>query len=334
MSASQKSHLAMAENTQWAFPENLQPEQKDLDFDLDAALDSAVMIRSEIPDDAFTAQVLGTERLGNGMVIGDNGLVLTIGYLLTEAETLWLTTNRGAAVAGHPIAFDFATGFGLVQALGRLDAPPIRRGSASQLQEQSDVVVLGHGGRDHSLKAKIIAKREFAGYWEYLLDEALFTAPAHPQWGGSGLVASDGRLVGIGSLLVQEKIGEQTVQGNMFVPIDLLEPILADLLRQGSANRPVRPWLGVYFVESDGKLAVGGLAKGGPAEQSGVKRGDVVLAVAGQPVEGLAETLRCVWQLGAAGVTVPLKLGRRGAAVDVEVRSADRNDFLKRPRLH
>lgn len=324
----------MAETTQWAFPENLQPDPKDLDFDLETAFDSAVMIRSEIPEDAFTAQILGTERVGNGMVIGENGLILTIGYLITEAETLWLTTNRGAAVAGYPVAFDFATGFGLVQALGRLDAPPIRRGSAAQLREDSEVLVLGHGGRDHALKAKVIAKREFAGYWEYLLDEAIFTSPAHPQWGGSGLVARDGRLVGIGSLLVQEKVGENTVQGNMFVPVDLLEPILADLLRQGRAERPVRPWLGVYFVEAEGKLAVGGLAKGGPAEQAGLRRGDTVMAVAGQRVEGLADTLRKIWRLGAAGVSVPLTVGRRGATVQMEVRSADRSDFLKRPRLH
>jgi len=324
----------MAEITQWAFPEGLQPDPKEIDFDLESALDSAVLLRAEIPEDAFTAQILGTERVGNGMVIGENGLILTIGYLITEAEPLWITTNRGGAVAGYPIAFDFATGFGLVQPLGRLDAPPLRRGSASQVREDSDVVVLGHGGRDHTLKAKLIAKREFAGYWEYLLDEALFTAPAHPQWGGSGLLARDGRLIGIGSLLVQEKIGENSVQGNMFVPVDLLEPILDDMLRQGCSGRAPRPWLGVYFVESEGKLAVGGLARGGPAEQAGLRRGDTLVAVAGRRVEGLADALRGIWQLGSAGVTVPVSVGRRGGVMQLDIRSADRNDFLKRPRMH
>jgi len=324
----------MAELTQWAFPESLQPDPNKLDFDLEAALDSAVMVRAEIPDGAFTASVLGTERIGNGIVIREDGLILTIGYLVTEAESIWLTTNQGKAVPAHVVAFDFVTGFGLIQALDKLHSPAIRRGSASQINPSSEVIVLGHGGREHALKARVIAKREFAGYWEYLLEEALFTTPAHPQWGGSGLIAADGSLVGIGSLLVQEKVGENNVQGNMFVPVDAIEPILEDLLSQGRADRPSRPWLGVYFVESDGRMAVGGLAKGGPGEQAGLRPGDIISAVAGARVENLSDILRKVWRLGDAGVMVPITIERRGAPVRIDITSADRGDFLKRPRLH
>jgi S1-C subfamily serine protease len=324
----------MAETTQWAFPENLQPNPKDLDFDFESALASAVMIRSEIPEDAFTASILGTERVGNGVVIREDGLILTIGYLITEAETIWLTTNQGTAIKGHPLAYDFATGFGLVQALGRLKAPAIARGSATKCNPGSNVVIVGHGGREHALKAKVIAKREFAGYWEYLLDEAIFTAPAHPQWGGTALLGEDGRLLGIGSLLVQEKVEEQATQGNMFVPVDLLEPILDDLLRQGQANRPARPWLGVYLVDSEGKLGIGGLAKGGPADQAGLRAGDLITAVAGQEVSGLADLFRKLWRLGAAGVEIPLTIIRRGAVMQVRITSAERSDFLKKPKLH
>src|SRR6185312_4354321 len=190
------------------------------------------------------------------------------------------------------------------------------------------------GGRVHSLKAKIIAKREFAGYWEYVLDEALFTAPAHPQWGGAALLGEDGKLLAIGSLLVQEAVGGKTVDGNMFVPIDLLEPILADLAALGRTARAPRPWLGLYATELEGNLVVGGLAPGGPAEQAGIRLGDVLAEVAGERVAGLANFFRKVWSLGPAGTTVPLTVSRQGALSRLELRSADRNDFLKKPRLH
>src|SRR6184192_158020 len=239
----------MAEKSDWQFPVEMRPRPEDWRFDLDGALDAVVQLRAEIPDDAFTAQILGTERVGNGVVIRDDGLVLTIGYLITEASTIWLTSNKGAAVAGHPLAYDQATGFGLVQPLGKLAAPALPRGTAASCRVGDDVVVAGHGGRKHALKAKLIARREFAGYWEYVLDEALFTTPAHPHWSGAALISVGGRLLGIGSLMVQEELGGRTVQGNMTVPIDLLEPILEDLVKLGRARRPARPWLGLYATE-------------------------------------------------------------------------------------
>ncbi len=324
----------MAETTEWAFPENLQPRRDEVQFDLQSALDAVVMVHAEVPEDAFTASILGTERLGNGVVIREDGLILTIGYLVTEARTIWLTTNSGTVVEGHPLAYDFATGFGLVQPLGRLHAPSMRRGTAASVSEGDDVFLIGHGGRSHALKAKILDKREFAGYWEYVLDEAIFTAPAHPQWGGAALVGQDGRLLGIGSLLVQESVEGENVQGNMIVPIDLLAPILEDLLRLGQTNRPPRPWLGMYTAESNGQLVVAGLADGGPADRAGIRQGDVVLEVAGETPASLADLFRKIWELGAAGVEVPLTLSRKGQIARARVRSAKRSDFLKKPLLH
>ena len=324
----------MAVSSNWAFPDTLQPSSEDVRFELDAALASVVMLRTEAPEDAFTASILGTERIGNGVVIGDDGLVLTIGYLITEAETTWLSANDGTLIAGYPLAYDFATGLGLVQPLGRLDISPLQRGSVRTCATGDDVVVIGNGGRAHALKAKVIDKREFAGYWEYVLDEAVFTAPAHPEWGGSALVGMDGRLLGIGSLLVQEAVESQQVQGNMFVPVDLLEPILSDLLTIGQANRPARPWLGMYTTEANGQLVVAGLAKGAPAERAGVRPGDVVVEVAGERASGLADMFRKVWRLGAAGVEVPLTLARDGTLTRARVRSADRGEYLKKPRMH
>jgi S1-C subfamily serine protease len=324
----------MAEKQNWAFPENVQPKPEAVGFDLDAALDAVVMLRAEIPEDAFTAAILGTERVGNGVVIRDDGLVLTMGYLITEAEAIWLTSNSGTAVPATVLAYDQATGFGLVQPLGRLDAPALGRGSIAGCSIGDDAILAGHGGRPHALMTKVIARREFAGYWEYVLDEALFTAPAHPQWGGAALIDRDGRLLGIGSLLAQEVLAGEPVQGNMVVPIDLLEPILSDLLRIGRPDRPPRPWLGMYTIEANGQLVVAGLAERAPADIAGVQTRDVVLEVAGQRPASLADLFRRVWQLGPAGTEVPLTLSRNGEVMQVRLASADRNDFLKKPQLH
>ena len=324
----------MAEQDNWAFPKGMQPRQDASRFDLDSTFDAVVQLRSEIPEDAFTAAILGTERLGNGVVIRDDGLVLTIGYLVTEASSIWLTTNSGHAVAGYPLAYDQATGFGLVRPLGRLGVSALTCGSTSTCTIGDEVIVVGHGGSAHALKAAIIAKREFAGYWEYVLDEALFTAPAHPQWGGAAVVGSDGRLLGIGSLLVEELIDGKQAQGNMIVPIDLLEPILDDMTKLGRSSRPVRPWLGMYAADAGGQIVVGGLAKDGPAHRAGIRQGDMVLEVSGQRVSSLADLFRRVWALGAAGAEVPLTLAREGSLLNVRLQSADRNDYLKKPSLH
>jgi len=324
----------MARQSEWAFPANLQPDPDEVRFDLRAALDAVVMLRAEVPEDAFTAAILGTERIGNGVVIRDDGLILTIGYLTTEASAMWLTTNAGKVMAAHPLAYDQATGFGLVMPLGRLEVAPLARGSAASLMVGDDAYFIGHGGRAHALRTKVVAKREFAGYWEYVLDQAIFTAPAHPQWGGGALVGENGLLLGIGSLLVQDALAGEEVQGNMVVPVDLLTPILDDLLSTGQPRRPPRPWLGMYVTEFKGHLVVGGLADDGPAESAGVKLGDIVAEVAGERVTGLAQLFRRVWSLGDAGADVPFVLQRDRKRVELRVRSADRNDFLKKPRLH
>jgi S1-C subfamily serine protease len=319
---------------EWAFPVEMRPRPEDWKFDLDTVLDAVVGLRAEIPEDAFTAPLLGTERAGSGVVIRDDGLVLTIGYLITEASTIWLTTNKGTVSGGFPIAYDQTTGFGLVQPLGKLGVRAIERGSAASCRVGENVVMAGHGGRAHSLKATVFAKREFAGYWEYVLDEAIFTAPAHPQWGGAALIGADGRMLGIGSLLVQEKLDAGVLQGNMIVPIDLLAPILDDLLKLGRANRPPRPWLGLYVTESGSRLVVAGLAPGGPAEKAGLRVGDVVLEVSGAKPSSLADLFRRIWALGTSGAVVPLKVTRDAARREVAVRSADRGEFLKKPHLH
>lgn len=324
----------MAETTDWAFPEELQPKAEALRFDLDSVLRAVVLLRAEVPEDAFTASSLGTERIGSGVVIRPDGLTLTIGYLITEAESIWMTTRDGTAVPAHALAYDYVTGFGLVSPLGRLSVPALERGSAKATGVGASVTVVSHGGRSHALATKVVEKREFAGYWEYLIDDALFTAPAHPHWSGSALIDEDGKLVGIGSLLVQESIGGESVDANMFVPVDLLEPILNELSETGRAARVPRPWLGMYATELQGQLVVNGLATDGPAARAGVKLGDRVLEVAGQRVGGLSDLFRKVWRLGPAGTEIPLTLARGQSRSRVQVRSTDRDALLKKPLRH
>jgi S1-C subfamily serine protease len=318
----------------WEIPARLRPKSGDLGFDLDTALAALVLLRAEVPEDAFTAPVLGTERIGSGVAIRADGIVLTIGYLITEAQTIWLTTADGRAVAGHALAYDQQTGFGLVQALGPLGVPAMACGLSGQCRTGDAIVLASYGGRRHALCAKVEAKREFAGYWEYLLDEAIFTVPAHPHWSGAALIDRNGQLLGIGSLLVQERQDGQEVAGNMFVPIDLLGPILNDLLTRGQVNRPARPWLGVYATDTGGQVVVGGVAPGGPGDRAGVESGDMILEIAGEPVMRLAEMYRAVWRLGGPKVAIPLTLARGRKLVSATIQAADRNDFLKKPGLH
>ena len=324
----------MSKDQQWAFPEAMQPQASETQFDLARAFNAVVMVRAEVPPDGFTAETLGTERAGYGVVIGEDGLVLTIGYLINEASQIWLTANGGNVVAGYRLAYDQATGFGLIQPLGKLGVPHLKRGLASDVKVGDAAFVVGHGGRAHSLKTRIIGKREFAGYWEYLLDEALFTSPAHPQWGGAALLDAQGDLIGIGSLLVQQELNGEVVHVNMFVPIDLLNPILDAMLQTGRSPHPPHPWLGMTTHDPEDKLLVSKLSPGGPAQRAGVQVGDAVLGVGELRVQGLAEFFRAVWRLGAAGVAVPLTLRRGEDEIRITVKSADRADFLKKPNLH
>lgn len=324
----------MPATADWKIPASAQPRAGDYDYDLEAALSAVLSLSARVPSGAFTAETLGTERAGNGVLIDGSGVVLTIGYLITEADQVWLTANDGRAVPGHVIGYDQSTGFGLVQALGRLDLPPLPLGDSIEASVGTRVVVAGAGGRPRSVAAQVVARQEFAGYWEYVLDDAIFTAPAHPHWGGTAVIGSGGRLLGIGSLQLQAGDGKRAQNINMIVPIDLLKPVLDDLMTLGRPNRPARPWLGLFATEIDDEIVVMGLAGKGPAERAGVQVGDAVLAVAGEKVVDLGGLFRRVWSLGEAGVPVPLTLRRDGRNVEIALASASREQFLVKPRLH
>jgi S1-C subfamily serine protease len=323
----------MASLTEWKVPTAFQPRPQDYGFDLDRALSAVVGLHSIVPPDAFSANTLGTERGGNGVLI-DDGLVLTIGYLITEAETIWLHLGDGRVMEGHPLGVDNETGFGLVQALGHLDLEPLPLGSSSAAQIGDRIVVGGVGGRTRSLAGRIAAKQEFAGYWEYALDEAIFTYPAHPNWGGTGLISADGELIGIGSLQIERVSEGRNEHLNMIVPIDLLKPILNDLRKFGRVNKPPRPWLGVFTTEIEDKVVVAGMSPRGPAARAELKIGDVIIAVNGERVASQREFYRKFWALGPAGVDVPLTLYREGDTFNVVLTSTDRARLQRKPKLH
>ncbi len=323
----------MAALTEWKVPPSAQPRAEDYSYDLERALSSVVGLHSIVPSDAFTADTLGIERAGNGVLI-DKGLVLTIGYLITEAETVWLHFGDGRVVQGHALGLDQETGFGLVQALGSIDVPPLPIGSSKAAEIGDRTVVGGAGGRTRSLAGRIAAKQEFAGYWEYVLDEAIFTHPAHPNWGGTALISPKGELIGIGSLQIERERDGKNEHLNMTVPIDLLTPVLDDLRKFGRVNKKVRPWLGLYSTEIENRIVIVGIAPKGPAARAELKTGDVVLSVAGETVTTLAAFYRKVWSLGTSGVEVPLTLYRDGVTFEVRVNSSDRAKFLKGPRMH
>jgi S1-C subfamily serine protease len=303
-------------------------------LDLDGISQSVVKLRADVPEDAFTADVLGSQRTGNGIVISSDGLILTIGYLVTEATDVWLIAPDGREFAGHPLAYDQVTGFGLVLPLGKAGIRPVPLGSSGDLKagDKAFVVSSSHFGAPQAVQ--IFARREFAGAWEYLLDDAIFTTPAHPHWSGSALIDAAGCLAGVGSLLVRELAAGEEINANMFVPIDLLKPILEELTTRGRASRQSRPWLGVYTAEMTGKIYVTGVADGGPAQLADLREGDLIMRVADHDVATLPDFYRRLWAVGPAGTGVPLTAIRGGTRLQVNVRSVDRGDLLKRPQAH
>jgi S1-C subfamily serine protease len=303
-------------------------------LDLDGISRSVVKLRAEVPEDAFTAGVLGSQRTGNGVVINADGLVLTIGYLVTEATDVWLTIPDGRELAAHPLAYDQVTGFGLVLPLEKADTVPVQLGSSAGLSVGDPAFVVSSPLFAEPQPVQIFARREFAGAWEYLLEDALFTTPAHPHWSGAALIDGKGRLVGVGSLLVRELSGGEEINANMFVPIDLLKPILEDLATHGRAARQSRPWLGLYAVEMTGKVYVTGVAEGGPAHLADIREGDLISHVAHHGVATLPDFYRRLWAIGPAGSGIPLTAIRGGTRLHLNVRSVDRGELLKRPQAH
>jgi len=292
---------------------------------------AVVGIKVKALPDARSNRSLGAERSGSGVLIAPHGLVLTIGYLILEADQVEITTGGGKNIPAMVVAYDPATGFGLLRPLAPLGAKPIPLGRSDAIESLDRLLVASSAAEDNLSVATVVSRRQFAGYWEYLIDGAIFTAPPRADFGGAALINSDGELVGIGSLFVMDAMTQgERLPGNMFVPIDLLKPILEEMISTGRQKAAARPWLGVSSVEVDGRLKVIRVSSDGPAEKAGIEPGDIILGLSGQRVETLADFYRRLWSSGEPGVEVTLRVLKGAEIVDVRVRSMDRSDNIRR----
>jgi S1-C subfamily serine protease len=297
------------------------------------ASDAIVSITAHVPEDAMSAGLLGTERTGHGVRIRDDGLIATVGYIVHEAENLWIGT-RHTVVPGFVIGYDFDSGLALVKPSLPLHGSTMELGRAQALAVGDSVTVASSGSRDQIIEARVVAKQEFAGRWEYVLDEAIFTAPAHESWSGAALVDGDGRLCGLGSLVIQGfEMRGGTTTVNMFVPIELLAASIDDICEHGRRSSPPRPWLGMLVHDDHHDLTVVGVYRNCPADKAGLRPGDVIVGIDDEPVAGLANMFRRVWSLGSAGVDVPIDVLRDAEKMQLKVRSGDRAGFQRKGTL-
>ena len=327
------------------------PKQEDLSFNLTKALDSIVQLTAEIPENAFSAKTLGKNREGNAIQISNDGLLLTIGYLVVDAHSITIKAYGCDPISAELVAYSHETGIAIIQTSGKLSTDPIELGSAEGLIEGSPVIIAPYGGEHHSISAKVVSRREFAGSWEYMLDNAIFTAPIHPNWSGAALIEDTGKLCGIGSLWVNDAETNATNEhvaimgkdpnedknispGNMFVPIDVLKPIYDDLVSSGIVSGEQRPWLGMYTTEAMDQLYVSGVIPNAPADLAKVQPGDLIIAINGQEVDRLTDMYRLLWSLGPAGSTITLNLNRNDEEVEITVISDSRYSFIEKRKHH
>jgi S1-C subfamily serine protease len=297
---------------------------------LEDLVSAVVRIKTFINPDGSSVQNLGREREGTGVVIDESGLVLTIGYLMVEAHAAEIVTGSGRTLPASVVGYDHVTGFGLLRTLEPPKIKPLPLGRSADVKESDPLLVASAGGAGAVLPVRVASRRVFAGSWEYLVEGAIFTSPPHPTWSGAALINREGKLVGIGSLIVGDAKGEsQPSPGNMFVPIDLLPPIMGDLLSNGRVAGPGRPWLGVNAQPVQGKLVVGRVAPESPAGKAGLKRGDVITGIGGVKTTTLVEFYQRMWATGDAGVTVPLDVEFNGRSRRLDVPSVNRLDTLK-----
>jgi len=288
---------------------------------------SVVKVHAKVLPNARSMSTLGPEREGSGVVIDSEGLVLTIGYLVVEAETVDLLTADGRAYPATVIGYDSATGFGLLRALRPLPVKPVQIGQSATVADRDLVLIVGFDG---VAPAYVVSRRPFVGYWEYLLEDAIYTAPATVNWSGAALLNREGKLLGIGSLVVSDAMGSRShVPGNLFVPIDLLKPLLGDLIATGRSSARPRPWIGVITEEVQGNVIVTRVSPDGPAADAALRAGDVIVGVGGESIKGQADFYHRLWSRGDAGVEIPLDVLRDGRVEKIPVRSMDRDKYFR-----
>ena len=294
------------------------------------AADSVVKLSIKAVAEAKTADTLGAEREGTGVVIDPRGLIVTIGYLILEAASILVMTRDGRIYPAAVVGFDHASGFGLVRVQGTATWDAVELGNSGALRELETVTVMAHTAAGGTSRAAIVARRRFTGWWEYMIEDAIFTSPPRYDHSGAGLFDSSGKLVGIASLWVSDALETGAAfPGNMFVPVELLKPLLDDLIATGRRRGPARPWLGLYSEQREGHVFVARTLPDSPAARAGLKRGDVIIGVAGKPIAGQSDFYRKLWAAGEAGCDVKLHVLHNKAVTEVLVRTGDRMDYLR-----
>jgi len=305
-------------------------EAQDRGVDAEKLFGAIVKIHTRSVPDARSIATLGREREGSGTVIGGDGLILTIGYLVIEAEQVDVVDARGRTLPATVVGYDHASGLALVRSIVPLDATPLPLGDSTQLEERDPVLIVNHGGRSDATLAYVVSRRPFTGNWEYLLDKAIFTSPPTLNWSGAALLGKDGSVLGVGSLILRDATEtDPHLPGNMFVPVDLLKPIMSDMIRLGHRAGPARPWLGVSADEVQGRLLVARVSPDGPADRAGVRTGDIILAIGSDAVHSQAEFYRKLWSRGEAGSDIPLRILQGSDVREVTVRSMDRLEYFR-----
>jgi serine protease Do len=291
-------------------------------------LEGVVKLSIKTVPEARTADTLGAEREGTGVVIDENGLILTIGYLLLEAGSVLVVAGDGRVFPATVVGYDHATGFGLVRS--SVACRPVKLGVSGAVRELATVLIAAHGGAGGTSRACVVSRRRFTGWWEYMIDGGIFTAPPRFEHSGAALLDADGKLVGIGSLWVSDALeAGAAFPGNMFVPVDLLTPLLNDIVATGRRRGPARPWLGVYSEEVQGHVVVTRVLPESPAAKAGLKRGDIILGVDGQAIGRQSEFYQRLWGSGQAGSPVTLHVLQNKLVKKLNVHSADRMDYLR-----
>ena len=296
------------------------------------SLDAVVKLSIKAVPEARTADTLGAEREGTGVVFAEKGLIVTIGYLLLEAGSVLVVAGDGRVFPASIVGYDHATGFGVLRA--GIDCKPLPVGSSASVRELATVLVAAHGGAGGTSRACVVSRQRFTGWWEYMIDGGLFTAPPRFEHSGAALLDADGKLVGIGSLWVSDALeAGAAFPGNMFVPIDLLTPLLDDILSSGKRRGPARPWVGLYSEEIQGHVVVTRVLPDSPAAKAGLKRGDIILGVGGEAIGRQSEFYTRLWGCGEAGATVTLHVLQDKLVRKLSVRTADRMEYLRPWRI-
>ena len=290
-----------------------------------------VSLKVDVSPQAHSAATLGQQRHASGVVIDDKGLILTVGYVILEASAIEITAPDGSKVPGTVVGYHAETGFGLVRALAPLhEVHAVPLGTSASVQVKDPVLIMAYDNSDGFTSGLVVSRRTFTGYWEYILEDPLYTVPAVPNFAGAALVDRDFTMIGVGSLIVNDAMdSDGSIPGNVFSPIDALKPVLAQLTEQGHAAAPPRPWLGVNVIEQFGRVVVARVTKDGPAQQNGIAAGDIIFEVAGKRVTSAEEFFRALWRQGQAGVAVPLTVLQQQSINRLSIHSGDRYQFYR-----